>query len=304
MSLCVTVHQTPEQFPSTSFFHSHAFITTNYSAAPTQFILTENKVAIAQLFVCIDNNIAHSLSKAPFGGINSIKTLPTEAISYFYNFIFSYLKENNISALQLSLPPNAYTSFEAKKQLEVLRNLRETQTTTDYNYHLAISEDVLRTKLHASEKNKLNKSIKAGFIAHELSPKSLQECYDLIVHNRSQKGYPITMTLEQLERIIQLPEFHLFGLFHNTTLIAVTVLIEISTKIAYNFYMADNYDYRSYSPLVMLNEYIYNWCQQKQIAILDLGTASEKGIMNSGLAKFKLHLGAIETEKARLSITL
>ena len=304
MSLSVTVHKTPEQFPSTSFFHSHAFISTNYTTPPLQFLLIENKIAIAQLFVSIENNKAQSLGKASFGGINSLKTLSTETITFFYNFIFSYLKEKGFNELHISLPPFAYAAFEAENQLQILSSLIELQTTTDYNYHLAVYEEAFRSKLHSSEKNKLNKSLKAGFNILELSPTNLKECYDLIVHNRTQKGYPVTMTFENLEKVILLPEFHLFGLYDNNTLIATTILIQIDTEIAYNFYMADSYDYRSYSPLVMLNEHIYNWCKQKQITVLDLGTASEKGILNKGLSKFKQHLGAIETKKIRLSIPL
>ena len=99
-------------------------------------------------------------------------------------------------------------------------------------------------------------------------------------------------------------EIHLFGTYDIDVLIATSISIQVTPSTLYNFYMADDYKYKSYSPLVTLNGFIYDWCITKKVSTLDLGTVSIKGVINTGLESFKKHLGGIKSEKITLSKNL
>ena len=85
-------------------------------------------------------------------------------------------------------------------------------------------------------------------------------------------------------------------------LIAVGVTIKINQDILYTFYLADNQQYLKYSPTIYLLSGIYEYCQQENIKLLDLGIATDKGILNEGLARFKRSLGGKLSQKKTYSL--
>ena len=107
------------------------------------------------------------------------------------------------------------------------------------------------------------------------------------------------MSLEQLQTSINaMPEHYLlFGVYDGNKLIAAAVSVRISRDIMYNFYHGDDVSYRSTSPIVMLVAGIYQYCQQKNISILDLGISSVEGQINQGLFDFKKNLGCESSNK-------
>ena len=107
------------------------------------------------------------------------------------------------------------------------------------------------------------------------------------------------MTYDDLYKTISLlaDKYLLFGVFDDKKLIAASVSIRISKSILYNFYHADDFSYRSTSPMVMLIKEIYQYCQQNDIRLLDLGISTETGKINEGLFKFKKALGCSTSEK-------
>ncbi len=76
----------------------------------------------------------------------------------------------------------------------------------------------------------------------------------------------------------------------------MTVTVRVCEDVLYNFLPADLSSYKSFSPLVYLTEAIYNYCQEKQIAILDMGLSLDlHGNEKPGLLKFKKNLGGEES---------
>ncbi len=98
------------------------------------------------------------------------------------------------------------------------------------------------------------------------------------------------MTFEKLKEMFEvLPQhYFLFGVYDKDTLIAAAVSIRVTDSILYNFYHGDRMAYRSYSPIVMLLDGIYKFCQVKSFSYLDLGTSSVEGEPNEGLFNFKI----------------
>jgi hypothetical protein len=67
---------------------------------------------------------------------------------------------------------------------------------------------------------------------------------------------------------------------------------------------ADDDNFRVLSPVAMLCKEIVEDSQKNGIHIVDLGTASVAGVLDLGLARFKLNLGAIQTPKPTFAFDL
>ena len=170
---------------------------------------------------------------------------------------------------------------------------------TEVNQHLLVLESEFKLLIRKNEKKKLNQCIKQDYTFKLLSIDELADIYQLVTETRVRKGFPVSMAYDGLHQtIMSLPDkYLLFGLFDQAELIAASVSIRISQNILYNFYHADEFAYRSNSPLVMLVQEIYCYCQQNEIKILDLGISSENGVKNEGLFVFKENLGCLSSEK-------
>jgi hypothetical protein len=127
----------------------------------------------------------------------------------------------------------------------------------------------------------------------------------MIASNRSLKGYPLTMSKENLKRlIISFPDQYLLvGTFIDNQLCACSVTIKLSKTVLYQFYWAHFPEFDDKSPLVYHNYWLA--CKGKEwgMKIMDFGVSTDKGIINRGLFRFKQELGAIPTKKHYLTYT-
>ncbi|GAB3167993.1 hypothetical protein GCM10027291_15860 [Telluribacter humicola] len=128
--------------------------------------------------------------------------------------------------------------------------------------------------------------------------------YTFINKSRQEQGYPLTLPREKLLDLLNLfpAEVLVFGVYDGEIIAALTVAIQVSRDIIYNFLPADNLQYRTYSPTVMLNEALYHYCQQEGVKIVDLGISLDHhGQPKPSLARFKERLGGISSPKITYS---
>jgi hypothetical protein len=92
-------------------------------------------------------------------------------------------------------------------------------------------------------------------------------------------------------------EFVFFEVMKGYERTAASIAIRVANDILYNFYSAHHSRYDAWSPVVMLIEGMYGWCQQQGIRLLDLGTSAVDNQPNFSLLDFKLRLGAQPTAK-------
>ncbi len=267
-----------------------------------------DKTANALLHCCthIVKDEAISISKATFGGIEGIKGLRDEDEDYFLSKVFQFLHNEGVKKVTFRLAPEIYNDYASNNYRKLLERNGFEKKITEIDNYLVVSSTSFREGLDASEKNKLNKAEKNGIVCEQLTGNDFDSFYSLLAENRAKKGYPVTMDSDSLKHMIATfpDDYLLFGARHGDKLVAAVLSIKLHPAILYNFYMADDYDYRSYSPLVMLNGYIYEFAQQSQIGLIDLGISTENGIVNQGLLDFKHHLGAQDCEKLQVQKSL
>ena len=263
----------------------------------TYFLLTRDGKIAARICFTIENSIAISGQGATFGSIDYEEVLKEEEVSLFIHAFSTRLGQKGIMKIIIKHWPAAYSLNEVfnnafdKNGYKIL--------SEDVNQHLIIKGEEFSSGIKYNEKKKLNQALNKNYKFKLLDQGKLAVAYQLIKETRDRKGYPVSMSLEQLQTTINaLPEHYLlFGVYDENKLIAAAVSVRISRDIMYNFYHADDINYRSSSPVVMLVEGIYRYCQQNNISILDLGVSSVQGLINQGLFDFKQNLGCETSNK-------
>jgi hypothetical protein len=270
------------------------------------FILHPKTIkVVAAVYFHVSDSIARSPLKNPFGSIEFADGVPLPLLFQFLEFIEQKLRSKNISAIIINAPPQKYSHHTALLSIFLLNN--------DYKIKQAkvgavieVDENPIQKILHRSEKRRLIKSQKAGLSFREVPMVKLCCIYKFIETCREAKGYQLSLTLQELQQTInKFPEhYFLFGVYKEEQLVAASIAIRVQQNVLYEFYHDHAAEWNHLSPVVLLVEGIYRYCQSQNIALLDLGTSAVDDRPNFGLLNFKLKLGARPTPKFTFEKTL
>lgn len=127
----------------------------------------------------------------------------------------------------------------------------------------------------------------------------LQKIYIFLEACRKEKGYVLSMSFVEIEKLATVfPErIILTAVLDKNQIVAANISIRVFEHVLYNFYHDHASAYDPVSPIVLLNEGLYQLCQQEKIQFLDLGTSNIEGELNESLLNFKINLGAKPSRK-------
>lgn len=237
--------------------------------------------------------------RAPFGSISTTGEWPNQVhISELIKKLEADGIRQKIKSITITHFPNAYQPEFSLLLLNCLRSEGFSIQNQELNFHLDVKEG-FKKNLRRSERWKLNKAHREGYYFKKCHPPNWDIAFPLLQNSRERKGYALSMTRDELEAVFaQFPEYYsVYGVFHRSHCVAIGITIRVSPQIEYVFYTADDIQHRKRSPVVLLHEGIYKECQKNGVTLLDLGTASLKGVVNSGVATFKRNLGGIASLK-------
>lgn len=260
-------------------------------------VLVKDQEVLAQMNLYIKADEAYNAPFSGFGGVEH--ALDEELLSAFIDAAISWCNENGIKKLNLKLPPPFYAQNAMLTQ-NTLSKQGFNVMLVEINQHINVSGSTpYLSIIRKNEKKRLRKCHEAGFEFKQMTSNQLALAYELINDNWTRKGFEVTMSYEALKKMFQVfPEkYLLFGVFHAGKLVATSVSIRVTQQVMYNFYHGDAADYRAYSPIVMLIDQVYAYCQHNQISYLDLGTSSVGGVISTSLYEFKRNCGCVATPK-------
>jgi hypothetical protein len=296
----------------------------------------ENQTIDIRFSVIMQDSIAYSPLRATFGGVEFNEQVSEKDLSDFLKEVVEYLsivgllgtviptKEGNdfhvpinsgikkissllrrddklTSQIIINSYPEGYLNEQQNQKLEnCLFRLGFQIKYTDVNYEIKVTDKPFdETIISSNHKRILRSSIKNNFIfKQEINP-DLPKIHAFIERSRIRKNRPMTMNLQQLEEHFKKfsKKFKIFSVYHSEDLVAVCVTVEINDRILYTLYPADAEKYVKKSPLTFLLSGIYEYYQQQKYTILDLGIATDKGVLNEGLARFKRNIGGELSKK-------
>lgn len=271
-----------------TIFHSFYLVEKDEIIAFIHFNLNEQESSLV------------SLSKAPFGGIEVRKSTPFNAISFLLQCVHDWATSVHIKSISIKIPSNCYYPDAYPNHLNYYLSNNYSVTNNQINHAIPVLVTPFEGRISNSEKRRLQKCRRSGFEVTRANELPLDETFQFLSKARADKSYPLNTSLETLQNLaISFPEKVVtFAIVDSNKIIAATITIRASEGVLYNFLPATASDYAHFSPMVLLTETLYKYCQQQGIAFLDLGTSCDHhGIPKPGLLKFKENLGGIPFEK-------
>ncbi len=271
-----------------------------------QLISTASQIIQSTVSFVIEGNCAMSLPAAPFGSFYSDKSLTIEAAQSFVHAVKEQLQLKGVKSLVIKHFPACYGKEVHDVFLKAMLAEGFETKFEEINQYINISNNAFSSFLHESERRRLKKCHQAGFTLECSTTCDAVKWFDRIVRARTLKGHPLTNDLEGLKKLNTVrPEcYHFFSVKDQDNVIASAVAIEVLPDVLYYYLPSDEAAYHQYSPMVMLIEALYDYAQQKNMRIVDLGISTSGGILNGGLYNFKSHLGAVDEYKYVLSCAL
>lgn len=243
---------------------------------------------------------ATSPALAPFGGIQAISGLSEEILTRVLEAADDWCRAYRIGRIVIKTHSEAYDQGQSALFKSVYIRGGFIPTATHMNHHIRVTTTHFEDTIRSSERRRLHKCVRAGFTAEIWQDPDPAQVYAFLAESRQRQGYPFSLDLAQLSLLLtQFPQHALvFVVKDQTEVVSLTVGIRVSTKILYNFCPADNLHYRSYSPMVLLNGYLYEYAQRTGIELIDLGVSLDHlGHEKTSLMRFKENLGAEKSEK-------
>lgn len=264
-----------------------------------RLIREDKKKIVAAIHFYLENGVARSPYKAPFGSVEFSKTLPPKDLFEFLKNVEARLIGQGVKKIQIKNPPEAYQPASSSLLEVLLLNLGYRILQAEISTSIAVYETKYDQKIEGWELRKLKQGKKAKLTFQEMPIRWMEEIYDFIRICREERKQSLSMTLAELMKTVAVfpGNFVLFGVFHRKELAAASISIRVSKRIVYNFYSAHPRKLDSLSPVVSLMQGIYGWSQKQHIELIDLGTSALEGQPNFSLLEFKLRLSGSPSTK-------
>jgi hypothetical protein len=257
------------------------------------------KKVLAGVHFHITDQLASSPYRAPFGSVEFAKQLPPRVLYDFFEYVEVQLEKREVGEVLIKNPPQAYDPASISLIETFLLNKGYQIASAEVSALLKVNDSLFSARIRNSEKLRLQQAKNAGCVFVHWENERLQQVYDFLSRCHDEKGYLVSMALPDLQKVfVQFPDrYLLFGIMKEGEIIAASVTIKVNEKCLYNFFTNHDRKYNTLSPLILLIEGIYTYCQENKTGMFDLGTSALQGQPNFNLLDFKMHIGGIPSAK-------
>lgn len=254
----------------------------------------------------VGNTVAVSPLRAPFGSVEISPDVTSAVLDHFLEFAETRLEQAGVMKIVIRNPPDAYQPAAAKILRHIFSRRGYTISTSEITSIIEVSSKTFDTVVHPRKKRKLKQANTLPFQFLRLEGSSLREVYEFIARCRMEKKYKLSITLGDLQRMVdQFPDnYHIFAVYYMNELVAASVAIQVNDHVLYHFISDHLRKIGSFSPALVLMDGIYNFCLDRGLPLLDLGTSAPDGVSNSRLLNFKNELGSKDADKITVMKTL
>ncbi len=263
-------------------------------------LLREDKrKLLAWIHFHVENQVARSPFKAPFGSVEYSKSLVPKDLYEFLQGVGSKLGAQGVKRIVIKNALEIYDPLSSSLLEVLLLNLGYRITQAEIVAAIPVSEIKYDQIIEGWELRKLKQGKRAKLSFHEIPLRRIEEVYEFILACRNERQQSLSMTRPEVVRAVNsIPKaFILFGVNDQKELAAASISIRVSKRIVYNFYSAHPRKMDFMSPVVSLTQGIYGWAQQQGVHWIDLGTSALDGQPNFGLLDFKIRQSGILSGK-------
>lgn len=252
----------------------------------------------AEIHFVLEDGVLISLPKASFGSFQFSDDITDQWLAWFLDQIEQELRELTIDRVLIRAYPDAYAPVNASRQSRLLKEHGYHRAYTDTSFHIDLTKD-FAGGLKESEFARLRSLKNKGFMAELWERPDPEEVYRLLLSSRKARGYPMTMAPDDFARVFDRSPsiYKVFRVTSGDCMVAAGVTVHVNDRILYSFYVGESPGYRKYSPVVGLIASMARYGLERGYSLFDLGIATDKGALNEGLARFKINMGGIPSDK-------
>lgn len=225
---------------------------------------------------------------APFGGVQFVGEPNLEDVIDIYTLL-----KRRFGSLRLMLPPSFYAPSAVAMQHYVLTAMGAiSDVTLNHSYNLQANP---APRFVPSARNRANKCARLGFKFD--ADAALERAYSVIEANRRLKGYPLAMSLADLQATSLIIKQRCAVLSYQGRDVAAAISYDLPDDIRQLIYWGDVPCDDVASPMAFLAECCIRKAVADNIRYFDLGPSTSPQSPNLGLAAFKRSIGATATLK-------
>jgi hypothetical protein len=276
----------------------HRILQSKTGWAEFHFLDQPNSRILISSYFFIENGIAKSPARAPFGGFEFGESTTPELLSDFISQVEKSLRMNNVQEIEILCPPELYSTNQPLLTT-LLLNSGFDIPVAELSACIIVDERPLSDKMNKDKKARLRQCVKSGLTFKKINLEKLKEVYTFIEQCRTKQERKLSMPFKDLSETVEaLPKsFFQVGVFDKKKMIGACICVRVKSNIVYTFYSAHDPDYDTISPRVFLLSNLYDWCAAHKVTLLDLGTSALEGKPNFPLLDFKMRVGATLTPK-------
>lgn len=281
-------------FNEASFFRLHTNSRNDVYAQLTR--ISDEHVFATLCFYDLGDHEFSSPSRGTFGGVSAESTLALGRLDAFIELVTDYVFQLGAKMVRIKLAPLTHDIALLSKISNILVRQRWVLTASELNFDMHVEPTAFVERVERGSAKRLRKCLRENLIACRMPLDQLNAAYAIIAENRQRRGYPMTMTLPQVDtmRTIFPDKLFLFGVHANEPpqrLLAAAICMAVQRHVLYVLYWGDVDGVETYSPIVLLAADIYAFCQRTGYLVFDAGISTLNGIPNEGLINFKQRLG-------------
>lgn len=232
---------------------------------------------------------------APFGEIACNRPQSIETVYDFVSELADMLEDHSIS---ITLAPAFYDAEMLPKEHAVLGNFAD-KTVLDINYHYPLSRyDDFEAHLSRAARKNFHNAMRQGFEFEKTD--DVARAYAVIKANRESKGYPLAMSLEQVQATVAPAgpvKADFFVMCKDGDDVAAAMVYHAAPGIAQVIYWGDAPGFSAMRPMNALPFFLLGHYRREGFEIVDIGPSSTNGVPNPGLCDFKESLGCLPSVK-------
>ncbi len=287
---------------------SHVFNTAGFNALNAAkcdgvhyLVFKDSKVRLG-IVLGIRNNKANTPFSAPFGGFEPASDdIRLSQIDAALEALIRWAKAKNLDGIKIVPPPFFYNQNFLHKIDNCLFRAGYDKANIELNYQFPtfkLDEDYQTTIWYNARKN-LKRSLQAGLSFSKLDAANGKEAYDVIAQNRSERGFPLRMTWEQVQATTAIIPADFFLVKKDSEPVAAAVVFYVAHQIAQVIYWGDLPKFSEHKTMNFLSYSLFKYYSENGIAMIDIGPSTEDSVPNYGLCEFKESIGCdlnIKTE--------
>lgn len=233
---------------------------------------------------------------APFGGFIFLKdNIKINYIDDALSKLCDWAIEEGYNSLHLTLPPLIYDQSFIAKQINALYRAGFIISKIDLNYHFNLNkfDDNYLFSIEYNARKNLKTAFENNLMFKECKfEDERQLAYNIIKDNREARGFPLSMTWEQVNETIKLVKSDFFLVTNDDNInIASAIVFYIAKNMVQVVYWGDIPEYSHLRTMNFLSFKMFEYYKKTDIKIVDIGPSTENSIPNFGLCEFKESLG-------------